>query len=569
MNFKNTKRSIALFAMFCCLQTFASQKSETTEQNESVETKHKAEKMVSADYYGFTQDEFVALEKIATTAKEDEIFDHFFKALDDKDLKRIEFWFDHGAAKNEDKLAKGFNKKYRSNNNIKIPITKPKETADDRRNLSFELRTVPAHFKTKNNHIRLFSKIFNYDFALEALISPNNSKPSTLDIDSPNDAGESFLNFYTKNHGYSIDIYEKLLSLGANPDLQSNDGVSARSWVKKHDRFNPTRTDLFYAREIRELEQQLEWYLKNATKDEKEYAEKIINGLTENLTKAAQNISQKAKNEKLFTAVLLCNCSIVEFWLNQGAEQRTCLHEAANRGKVEVVKTLLNHKVINVNAQIDNGETALHTAVHMTNDLAQPDNGRKKGIDIIKLLLKAGINTELKRGSRQHGYRAIDLANFADVRALLLPQTEKNENLLTAIAQGKIDDAKVLCEAGADVNCTSESFDSYGYTPFMIAAKTDNTQMCQLLYNAGANPNVKYLEDTAFKYANDNAIKTKNYTLATKILAMMINYKPISNSTIHKSLNAYLPDIDIRHLIADYAHEEESVEKKQLAEDNS
>jgi ankyrin repeat protein len=58
--------------------------------------------------------------------------------------------------------------------------------------------------------------------------------------------------------------------------------------------------------------------------------------------------------------------------------------------------------------------------------------------------------------------------------------------LVFAARQGDIESAKVLLDAGADVNQTTE----YGWTPLLVAANNRNYQLGTMLLERGANPNL-------------------------------------------------------------------------------
>lgn len=698
MNLKNKKHLIAVFAMLGCLQTFASEKSETsetTEQTKSVETKHKAEEKeyaefdaehndvskdeftelekittsanedetfdplfktlfeFNADYYGFTQNEITALQKIATTAKKDEIFDHFFKALDDKDLKRIEFWIDHGAAE-EEPLIRAFENKRSSwiqehaeHFKRKLMFYTPKTCIPPS---SYELSKTAKIFDASSNHCRILLKVLENKFLMHVLLLHK-----IITVDKENSKGESILCFLSRTGHNNVETYKNLIIFGANPNLKNNDGLSALSWANKNN--NATLVDLFYEIDITRLESFLTFCNKNTRNKTQAFIR--LNGLSELLTKLAKNISQSSKDEHLRDAIKYHDSIVVEFWLKQGADPNvkcefygTSLHEACERGSIEKIKLLLDCKKLNLNAQEDDGSTALHKAVNKACNRHTNENDRAKYIEIIKLLLKYGIDTELKKGNgfggrRKPKDRAIDLADDTDVWLILASPQEKNERLMEYVTQEEwskdsIKEFKKLIKGGVEINKTdrqgwtplmhvcsksadialrSDNFSIIqdllqcgseitardhkfinalhlaachpnnvtllnnlvfhknaphvindvskgGRTPLMIAAEQGDTQMCASLYQAGADPSIEYFGTSAFSLANEYAVKQKDYTLPSLVLKMIVHDKE-RLKPLKQLLNSYLPEENIQMLVANYEFEEESVEKKQEAENSN
>jgi ankyrin repeat protein len=131
---------------------------------------------------------------------------------------------------------------------------------------------------------------------------------------------------------------------------------------------------------------------------------------------------------------------------NIGGIQRTALIDA----DFEDTKALLRLKGINVNAQTPNNSTALNRV-------------NRGSIDIIRLLLEAGANTEMRD-------------KWGDAP------------LHDAVASGNLEVAALLIKAGADVNVRTFNLN---FTPLMLAVGIEHAgpQMVQLLINSGADVN--------------------------------------------------------------------------------
>ena len=151
----------------------------------------------------------------------------------------------------------------------------------------------------------------------------------------------------------------------------------------------------------------------------------------------------------------------------------TALMAASKKGRIDVVKKLLDQKV-KIDAQGKDGVTALMLAA----DSDQPD--------IVNLLLKKNADPNIED---QRGWTALMNAvyrgNSNCVEALAARSREEvNRGLLVAALMGHKDTAKVLLDHGAEVDSRAED----GRTPLMLAANKGENDLVSLLLQAGADP---------------------------------------------------------------------------------
>jgi ankyrin repeat protein len=142
---------------------------------------------------------------------------------------------------------------------------------------------------------------------------------------------------------------------------------------------------------------------------------------------------------------------------------------AARSGKAAVVEQLIA-KGANVNAHGTRGQTALMWAVAQEHP------------DVVKTLLVRGADTHAKTGVYQemmavppHGY----LPNNR-----LIPHGGDTA-LMFASRVGNLESAKLLVEAGANVN----DADAWGVSATALAAHSDFLEVVEFLLDKGANPN--------------------------------------------------------------------------------
>lgn len=164
----------------------------------------------------------------------------------------------------------------------------------------------------------------------------------------------------------------------------------------------------------------------------------------------------------------------------------TPLHEAISRGQKDVVKSLLEKGVPNINAQDSRGYTPLHTAIE------QDD------LESAKALLEKGASTSRSNVMVQPVLKyAVALGNEDMVRLLLDNGAHVDERdargytpLVSAAATGNETLLKLLIERGADLNARGAG---RGSTAMHEAAQAGHAEIVRLLLRAGAKPDVRNL----------------------------------------------------------------------------
>ena len=184
----------------------------------------------------------------------------------------------------------------------------------------------------------------------------------------------------------------------------------------------------------------------------------------------------------------------------------TPLHEAAAKGKYDIVKLLLKHGADPSKKNRD-GHTPLDLVRDGDQDIADLLRGdaalldaAKKGhlARVHKLVTSQNINCRDSQGRNSTplhlaaGYNNLDVAEYllehgADVNAQdkggLIP-------LHNASSYGHLDVAALLIRYNTEVNAT----DRWGFTPLHEAAQKGRTQLCALLLAHGADPHMKNQE---------------------------------------------------------------------------
>ena len=126
-------------------------------------------------------------------------------------------------------------------------------------------------------------------------------------------------------------------------------------------------------------------------------------------------------------------------------------------------------------------------------------------IDIVKLLLNIGVNTNAKTGTGMTALSYASAEGNAEIVDLLLKPKEDSPDeleygtivderdmdgltsLMYASQQPQLDIIRLLLEAGADVNAE----DNDGWTPIMFAASKKHEEVVKFLIDHGANISVR------------------------------------------------------------------------------
>ena len=162
------------------------------------------------------------------------------------------------------------------------------------------------------------------------------------------------------------------------------------------------------------------------------------------------------------------------------------LHDAAEEGDVEAVKSLIakGEKINEQNEEYK--QTPLHIAVYNENS------------ELVKVLIKAGADVNIKM---KNGYTALHIAAFygdkKSVSSLLRGKADVNAKgddgitpLHRAAEGGDVKTIKILLANGANVNAQSNDL----VTPIHIAAYLGNADATGFLIQNGADINAKNKE---------------------------------------------------------------------------
>ena len=168
----------------------------------------------------------------------------------------------------------------------------------------------------------------------------------------------------------------------------------------------------------------------------------------------------------------------------------TSLHEAALKGKVEVVRVLLDHGA-NAKLETEGGETPLHTVSRGEYD------SQEQGASTARLLLEHGVDVNARS---KKGIMALHEAAFrgnVEVAQVLLDhganaklETEWGETALHIVSRGRFNfqergasTARLLLERGADVDARKKD----SQTSLHCAAFIGRVEITRVLLDHGAN----------------------------------------------------------------------------------
>ena len=220
-------------------------------------------------------------------------------------------------------------------------------------------------------------------------------------------------------------------------------------------------------------------------------------------------------------------------WHNR--EQLSLLMVAALHGYDDIIRVLLSHcnsmhqielkgQAIFFDTQIVQGVTALYCACY------------RGHFTVVKTLVELG-QANVKQGIGIYPYYSLltyatimnlqDIVRFllenkyADVNEIQSNNNDDSTALIWAIHKGRTSLVKYLIENGADVNYSSPKKCLKGSTPVMCAILCDNLDALRLLYDAGANINIRHdTGDTLLV----TAAKWHSYSIVRFLLEKPINH---------------------------------------------
>lgn len=168
--------------------------------------------------------------------------------------------------------------------------------------------------------------------------------------------------------------------------------------------------------------------------------------------------------------------------------EMTHLMVALDEDKPEMAMNILNSGV-DVNAQDEDGNTALHYVARMDAD----DVPLETRLQLMQKLIEQGANVN---AVDENGRTVMDLVNDMDedegqkeMKALLERHggLEAHNALFTAIRDGDLKTVEALVKGGVDID-TTEKGTGYGVMHFGAICQKNQEQMCQLLMELGADP---------------------------------------------------------------------------------
>jgi ankyrin repeat protein len=190
----------------------------------------------------------------------------------------------------------------------------------------------------------------------------------------------------------------------------------------------------------------------------------------------------------LSEAAALGNAVLIETLLKAGADPNTrttsdgetILMATARTGNAEAVKALLDHGA-NVNAiETYRGQTALMWAAG------------ERHTDVVKLLLTHGADWKI-----QSSYRETKLPRLSAASSVTPFSRGGFTAFLFTAREGDIDTAKVMLDAGLDINQT----DIDGTSGLVVAIMNKHYTFAKFLLDRGADPNVTDDKGRAALYA--------------------------------------------------------------------
>lgn len=174
------------------------------------------------------------------------------------------------------------------------------------------------------------------------------------------------------------------------------------------------------------------------------------------------------------------------FMGRQSLMRTSALIQAIANNDQREVAALLARPETNMNAQDDNGNTALMIAAAGAQE------------EIVRLLIAHGANVEIQNNKGINALITAVIAGYKNIVELLIPKRNhraatarmvnaKDNNGVTALMvaseNGERDIAELLIQSGARIN----EVDKHGRTALMAAASKDHAGIAELLVKKGAN----------------------------------------------------------------------------------
>ncbi|EGD77528.1 hypothetical protein PTSG_08626 [Salpingoeca rosetta] len=261
------------------------------------------------------------------------------------------------------------------------------------------------------------------------LSSRTTASASVPFIDHQDDSGMTALHYACRNN--CVDVMQKLLSRGAQPLVQGEDGITPLHLTAKYASPPTLQTFLTYLPEDTSV-----------AEIDDEYGQTPL------------HYASQRSDPSCLEVLLQRNC---EPNVTDKANA-TPLHNAAQEGRLEIVQLLVKYGA-NLLARDGEGETPLHHAC------------MEGHVDVIEFLLQQAENSEGE---------ATDIVNIADNRGL--------QPLHAAMYSGSKDTVLLLLQHNADPNVKTHNSRR---TPLHTAARHGHLDVVQLLVSQGARTSVR------------------------------------------------------------------------------
>jgi ankyrin repeat protein len=230
----------------------------------------------------------------------------------------------------------------------------------------------------------------------------------------------------------------------------------------------------------------------------------------------------------LSEAATLGNATIIEQLLKAGADPNTrttadgetVLMTSARAGNVAAVKVLIDHGA-DVNAkEAYRGQTALMWAA------------AERHADVVKLLLQRGADWKV-----QSSFRETKIPKLSTASAISPISRGGLTAFLFAAREGDIETAKVMLDAGVDINQT----DVDGTSGLVVSIMNKKYTFAKFLLDRGADPNVTDVKGRAALYS---AIDMRNEDWSA--LPMRKQLDPLPSMDLIKAILAHGAKVNAR-----------------------